>query len=1181
MKEKIERFSKGTFEYEQPFLMVSEEKIKLSIEAGKVHEGCITIKNSAGRSMKGVLYSSNRLFTLGCSSFSGPENTITYRFIAEYLNEGEKIEGELSIVSDCGEYVVPYYASIEAPYCATSIGKVKDLFQFANLARMDWTEAKKVFRSDDFERVILKNEEKYRVLYRSLLKNISTSQALEEFLIAVHKKPKVELSINKTKLEYRVYDEEFMDKLILTKNHWGYAEIRVSTDAPFIQLEQKFVWADRFIGNTQQISFLIVPKNMRRGNNFGRIYIKTVHQTIIVEVTCRHVRFNQKELLNRRAKERAICGFTRNYLDFRIGRISLGRYVEGTQALFTGIEDDDGSFKTKLIRTHLAIISDRRRQAGQLLAEIAEDEEKLKKNSVPEYCAYLYLDALYRKEEDIVKRAAETISWYYDNGYDDWRILWLLFYTGTRYEKNKSQKLADIREHFEAGLRSPVMYYEAMLVYNEEPYQLRDLGDFEIQVLGYGIRNRMLKKELVQQYTYLANRRKTFNPIIFRGLASLYNEYGSNEILSAICCMLIKGIKRSERYFEWYKRGVEAQLRITELYEYFMYSADEASDEPLPQPVLLYFIYNSSLSDKKRAYLYANIIRHKASNEAIYRTYYKRMEVFAQKQLDAHNISPNLAVLYKEFMDKSSITEDMEERLPDVIFTYELTCGNPDIVYVTVIHKELEEEENIPITGGKAYIQLYTKNALIFLTDTIGNRYTVSIDYTLRPLFSPEYIAQIKPDKTDKPRLLLHLNDHYREYRVMSESSIDIRRRVLLIPGLKPEYYADCLLAIIDYYYDAFDEMLFRHYLAMVDLGKVNEADRMKFMEYMVTRGYYDKALEALEIYGFEGISVNRLLRLASAWISEAGPENGEELLVSLCHYIFTNGKYDDVILEFLVSKYYGPIPDMMKVWHASRDFGIDTRMLEERILVQMLFSESNMEDSFKVFGAYYKNITNHTLVRAYLSYWAYKYLASDNLLSPELMPIMRRELNYEENDICLLAWLKYNASGTVLSENELEYISYSINRLENKGIVLPFLLEYADRIDLPERIADKVYVEYRSNPDRQVYIHYRLVKNSSSMDYVIERMPNVILGIHVKGFTLFCNEVLQYYITEELDGVVNITESQDLHIKREIPEDASRYSQLNRMLRTAQQGDDKLLLDMMDSYARQEYMIEECFKRL
>ena len=99
--------------------------------------------------------------------------------------------------------MIPFTAQVEAPYINTSIGKIKNLFEFANLARMDWAEAKKVFRSEEFERVILKNEERYHVIYRNLLKSISTSQALEEFPIAVNKKSKINLGISKTHLSMK------------------------------------------------------------------------------------------------------------------------------------------------------------------------------------------------------------------------------------------------------------------------------------------------------------------------------------------------------------------------------------------------------------------------------------------------------------------------------------------------------------------------------------------------------------------------------------------------------------------------------------------------------------------------------------------------------------------------------------------------------------------------------------------------------------------------------------------------------------------------------------------------------------------------------------------------------------------------------------------------------------------
>lgn len=1183
MKEKIERFSKGDFEYELPFISLSEDEIRITMEAGKTQEGKLTIRNSADRSMKGVLYTSNRLFTLEQEFFCGVENTITYQFNAAYLKAGDVIQGELSIICDCGEHKLPFCAQVEAPYCNTSIGKVKDLFQFANLARMDWTEAKKVFRSEDFERVILKNEEKYRLIYRNLLKSISTSQALEEFLIAIHKKSKIELSIDKTFLQYQVKDEEIMDKLILTKNDWGYSEIRVSTDEPFIQLEQKFVWADRFIGNFHQIVFHIIPNQMRPGNNYGRIWVKTVHQTIMVDVVCK----NHKAVADKKSEDRrdrkTEYKLTKKYLDFRMDQINLTHYAEDTEKLLAGLSHRVDSSGEDLMRIHLAIISGKNKLASQLLSDLAQKESSLRKNSILKYCAYLYLEALHHKDDMTIKHVTDTIRRYYQSGHYDWRILWFLLYTDRRYDKNKSLKLEDIREQFDAGCRSPIMYYEAVLVYNEEPYLLRDLSDFELLVFHFGIKNGIITEDAARQYTYLANRRKSFHPIIFKGLTQLYEKYKEAEILTAICCMLIKGLKKSAKYFKWYSLAVEAQLRITELYEYYMYSVEEEMEKPLSQSVLLYFIYNSSLNDKKRAFLYANIIKYKEQNEAMYRTYYKKMEVFTLKQLEAHNISPNLAVLYQEFLQDSIINCEMAEHLPYVMFTHEIKCDNQNMVAVSVIHKEMdEEEETIPLTEGKARVQLYTGNAEIFLVDTIGNRFTVSVQYTHKPLLAIEKMEGIKIESYSHSKLLLHLFEAYQSNRVMSEKAIYLRKQVLLIPGLKEVYFIDCLLTLIDYYYENYDEAQLEEYLLKLDLSKVKERDRIKFLEYMVVRGYYEKALGALENFGFEGISVKRLVRLCSSWIMNSGIDKKERLLVTLCYYIFTQGKYDETILMYLVKHYFGPTDNMYSLWQAAKGFEVEAHRLEERLLVQMLFAEGYTGDSFQVFQEYYKNVTNHLLVKAFLTFYAYKYLVHDRVISAELFPIMRRELNYEENEICLLAWMKYNSNNPQLSENELDFVSCQINRMVKKGIVLPFFLEYQQRIRLPERITDKFYIEYKTNPKKQVYLHYRLMKADAKEEYITERMPNVFLGIHVKEYVLFYHEILQYYITEEMEDEVIITESYHLHFDREIPvEEESKYNHINLMLMALEMKDEQTLLNLMEHYVKSEYLMRECFSPL
>ena len=256
------------------------------------------------------------------------------------------------------------------------------------------------------------------------------------------------------------------------------------------------------------------------------------------------------------------------------------------------------------------------------MEEISQQETTLRKQSTIEYCAYLYLLALYKKDDDTIQYVTDTISRYYSRGNYDWRILWFLLFTDKRYDRNRNYKLIDIKEQYDAGSISPILYYEAICVYKEEPYLLRELSDFEIQVMNFGIKYDFITMDLALQYTYLASRLKFYHPIVFRGLTKLYRIYKKDEILSAICSLLIKGHKRDNKYFHWYKQGVESQLRITELYEYYMYSVDENWIEPLPQP-LLYFIYNSSLNDKKRAYLYAIVI-NKNKNEQMYQSYYRK-----------------------------------------------------------------------------------------------------------------------------------------------------------------------------------------------------------------------------------------------------------------------------------------------------------------------------------------------------------------------------------------------------------------------------------------------------------------------------------------------------------------------------------------------------------------------------
>ena len=1180
MREKIKRFSKGFFEYELPFITLSQEEIMLTVEAGKIQEGSFTIGNSRDSSIQGSVYSSSQLFELEESEFFDSKNMIRYRFNAASLKAGDEVKGELYIISEVGEIAIPFYIHIEAPCCMSTMGKIKDLFQFTNLAMMDWSDAKKLFRSADFERILLANEDRYKIVYRNLVKSISTSQALEEFLVTIHKKSEIVLEIDRVHCEYIVKQDNITDKLVLTKNHWGYAEIKVSTDAPYIQLDQKFVWADHFIGNTQHISYSIIQADLKNGDNYGHIFIRTVHQTITVTIECNY-RKSEHRVSPKRFRQKIEVGLLDTYLSFRLNRIGLDEYLGDTEMMIARLPGPEISFMKDLMRTHLAIITGKSKLAEELLKDFQKDEAILKRKSILEYCAYLYLDALYYKDEERIARASDTIRKYYVSGHFDWKILWFLLYTEKNFENSKNVKLTYIKAQYEDGCRSPIMYYEAVCIYNEEPFLLRDLSDFEIQALNFGIKNWILSKEAAKQYTYLSTKIKGFHPVVFHGLIKLYDEYASKDILSAICCLLIKGMKKEEKYFDWYRLGVEAQLRITELYEYYMHSVNTSIQETIAAPVLLYFIYNSNLSDSKKAFLYANVVNNKECNEPIYRSYYKKMEIFALTMLEGHYINRDLAVLYHEFLNKNIQGTQVWKHLPYVIFRQELECIDSGIVSVIVVQNEIDSIEIIPLVNQKAQLNIVSDNTELIFVDSFGNRYADTVPYRITPFLDSSEYVNICILHSDHPLLLLHLFDRYQKNRILSKEAIALMEKVLRLEGLLKEYETKCYQILIEYYFDNYHDEWLDYYLNQINLVYVRHNERARYLELMIIRGLYDKSVENIRAFGLNGINKTRLVKLCSGFMKTYGTEEKQEFMVDLCYHVFCEGKYDEAILYYLIAYYSGSTMSMCSIWRASRSFELNCHALEERLLNQILLTEIYVGDSFSIFKSYYSGATNRVLVRAFLSYYAYQYLVHGQVIDSELYPIMKRELFYEQNDVCLLAWLKYHADNQSLSEQENTFVEYNIQLLVKRGIALPFFLQYKDSLSVPEQILDQYIVSYHADPRKRISIHYRLDKNKGQQ-YITEPLKNTFLGIHTKSFLLFYHETLQYYITQESDEETEIMESLSLQYECGNPEDDdSNYNYINLMLMALEMQDDTTLIEMMSNYAKKEYMISACFKQM
>ena len=97
-----------------------------------------------------------------------------------------------------------------------------------------------------------------------------------------------------------------------------------------------------------------------------------------------------------------------------------------------------------------------------------------------------------------------------------------------------------------------------------------------------------------------------------------------------------------------------------------------------------------------------------------------------------------------------------------------------------------------------------------------------------------------------------------------------------------------------------------------------------------------------------------------------------------------------------------------------------------------------------------------------------------------------------------------------------------------------------------------------------------------------MEEIPNVYDGIFVKQFVMFFGDVVQYYISDELDGRTQMTEStrltnNDLYGQK----DRSRYNLINQMLISNTLQDQTSLYRNMKQYQGLDTVTEKLFTLL
>lgn len=1179
MKEKIGKISRGVIDYELPRIILSKEKLLLSAEMWRRQSGRIGVTNSTGVSMKGIVCSDNRVIEITTPQFVGVNNTVEYVIHGEYIMNCDDISGEITFITDCGEISLPYRITVTEPSLVSSEGTIADMGRFVSLARYHWDEALRLYNDPAFLPFLQFHEPHNVFLLEFLRKSHASDRAMEEFLVATGKKMGVVLQSDTEHMDFLVAGSRLTGHFELTKSNWGYINARVTSSAEFLVVDREQITMESFHDNSCDISFSIIPEKLGYGSSTATIFIEAQNQRLEISVSCDKPMPNPETMVRRHERKETFGRLYENYLSFRMNHISVGRYVAEAESLVEKLEESDGesTIALRLYRVHLERLAGKESAANARLRAISDDEWVNSGTIIK--AAYLYLKA----ERATANKAELMEQLYILCSEKDGRFIpaMLLLQLDQRYSKNHRLKLDELRGMYDDGNRSPLMFTEAAAVINAEPSLLHEPGMFEVQTVAFAVHHDFLEREAALQFSYLAERLKEYKDIFYLVLTGIYKRFQLKEALSALCQMLIRAKKKDPVYAVWYQKGVDEQLRISELYEYYMYTKGNDIEEVLEPAVLTYFAYNSKLHDKKLSYLYANIVTHKDSNREAYESYKQKIFEYALTQMREQKNDAFLTILYNECLNDETLREEFLNGLEGIAFRHEIRCSAPGIRYICVAHREFDQEIIVPLVGGVAMVDIYTEHAVIALMDEKYNRYLHGIPYEDRKLMHAEdsfqEAYQLNPGSS---RLLLALAEKALKEKKTDAYSIELRKKASQIEGLRSTFADELNRTLLLHFYDSLETSRQEAMLQTVNWSQIPEKQRGKMIGLLITRGSFRKALELMQIYGYRNIDVRNLERFCADVPQELVSDN-IVFLTDLMYFVFMQGRRNARIFSILLENYQGKTAEMYNLWQEALDRQIDTAKMDERLLAQILFTEAYLPYGDAVFHKYYSPQGNRQLCKAYMTYVSYKYLLSDTPISEETVGIMKKDTNLDEYDICILALLKLCSNAEELSKEDQDFAEYWLTRMESRGKVLPEFLKLSRYFALPESLEDKWLIEYRTNPKHRVTLHYsyRVAGKRQQKDVP---MRDICYGIFVKELVLFYGETIEYVISDESAEENIVSEKTTLvGTLDKNAESTSRFAQINRIIASAKEGDRDKALEQLDRYIKDEFAISQLFREM
>ncbi|WP_026507574.1 DUF5717 family protein [Butyrivibrio sp. MC2013] len=1201
MRECIDRILNGQFEYERGNLEFSTTVVELTVNENEEIEGSFSIRGPKGKITEGSVSSSDMRMEVLTPRFEGEQDEIIYRFRSVGMNDRSQVSGFFRIISNRGEYQLPFIVKATEARVSSGMGDIRNLFHFANLARSDWNEALHIFYSSKFTKVLNGADARFESLYRGLSTVRGSDRNMEEFLISVSKKHPVSFVADTKSMLIDSPGENTDYCISLRKNGWGYSYLEIDTGSDAIKADKTVLTEDDFLGSTAYFHFTIDRSCLHEGSNYCNISFRNPSGVLTIPITVTMGGTRRKELAEHVERKKYVSELMKLYVDFRCKRTDSVQWLNSTKRLISrmlALYPDDIEFR--LYNAQYQITAMREGEGRFALEELRPDiEEGLRRGGEYEqqlYCYYLYLQTLLTRDESDISRVSEIIEEVYKRNRGNWRIAWILQYVSEEFSTDPSRRWNFLRDLYMDGCNSPVILLDAVHILRNNVILLSRLEEFELSVLSFAARENILTIPMMEQVVYLALKAKDYSPSLFRILKKCYEICQDKDSLTAICLLLMKDDRQDKDSFVWYRKAVEGQLRITRLYEYYMMSIEEDEEGrplcPIDKMVLMYFSYQSNLPWSQNAILYRYIHEHRAEFLDLYENYRIQIEKFILEEIDLGHISPALGYLYENMLTSQMVDSGNASRLLTLMHTAGITVEDPAISSVIVVYDKCRKLVRYSVRSRHAEIPLYGSEYTLLFGDDKGNIFASSIEYKVRKYMRAGDLPALTIPYIQKGRenLDLFLCELGRSAYTISLENAERYRDLADSDLISDDVRAEIRSGLIRFYYDNDFIRQLKEYLEALAPELLQPRQRSEMLELMVLTGMYDKALDWIRKFGCTDVDPKIIMRLVNRAFDQDA-DSDDPALAEIAWYSFRRGKYDEAELIYLCATFNGSVREMRDLYRASRSFGIDAWNLLGRIMVQMIYTGTYLGDQIGIYKDYVKSGTNTDIELAYLALSSYDYFVKDEVTDAYIYDRIGylHMTGTQLPEICKLAWMRFHAESelTLPGDSDRAIMEAFLEDAIAAGLYFDFFKNCLDIIPAMNEYADRTFLEYRTDPHTGCIVNYMLVDGESdSPEYTKIKLKEMFEGVYVTDFVLFEGEKVQYYITEEVvdpaTGFTSpqLTESGTLSCDRatDMP-GKRRYKMINELTARLAGDDDKAVFKLASDYEKYRFLSEELFK--